>query len=154
MTVAIAVLAVLGTDAARLHAEEEASMAENADPVAAIEAFIKDLQQLAHGLLEEGQSVPGWKLVPKRGSPHWIDEERALAFLRKDNKITKPHYIDEKLKSAAQVADWYKKNKIDISWDLLISSESTGVTFAPESDKREAIDLGTMPRALANIIGK
>jgi peptidyl-prolyl cis-trans isomerase B (cyclophilin B) len=42
VAVAIAVLAVLGTDAARLHAEEEASMAENADPVAAIEAFIKE----------------------------------------------------------------------------------------------------------------
>jgi peptidyl-prolyl cis-trans isomerase B (cyclophilin B) len=42
VTVAIAVWAVFGTGAARAQAEQEVSMAENADPVAAIEAFIKE----------------------------------------------------------------------------------------------------------------
>jgi hypothetical protein len=46
-----------------------------------IEAFIKDLQQMAHGLLEEGRKVPGWKLVNKRATRQWTNEDKAVAFL-------------------------------------------------------------------------
>jgi len=40
-----------------------------------LEDWIKDLRALAHQMLDSGASVPGYKLVAKRGTRQWIDEQ-------------------------------------------------------------------------------
>jgi hypothetical protein len=100
-----------------------------------VEAFIKDLQQLAHGLLESGTKVPGWKLVNKRATRQWTNEDKAEAWMeaRGIYPLQEP-----KLKSPAQAEKDMKKMKEKLPDDLVVAV-SSGSTLAPESDSRPAV---------------
>ena len=114
-----------------------------------IEAFIKDLQQLAHGLLEEGQKVPGWKLVNKRATRQWTNEDKAVAFL---TGVGVEAWGDPKPLSPAQAEKALKKAKIELPADLVVAV-STGSTLAPENDPRPAVlQIGqTLTKAMSKI---
>jgi hypothetical protein len=105
------------------------------DQVPLVEAFIKDLQQLAHGLIEEGKAVPGWKLVNKRATRQWIDEDKAVAFL---SGVGVEAWGEPKALSPAQAEKALKKAKIELPDDLVVAV-STGSTLAPENDPRPAV---------------
>lgn len=114
-----------------------------------IEGFIKDLQQLAHGLLEEGQKVPGWKLVNKRATRQWTNEDKAEAWMeaRGIYPLQEP-----KLKSPAQAEKDIKKMKEKLPEDLIVAV-SSGSTLAPENDPRPAVlQIGqTLTKAMSKI---
>ena len=105
------------------------------DQAPLIEAFIKDLQQLAHGLLESGTKVPGWKLVNKRATRQWTNEDKAEAWMeaRGIYPLQEP-----KLKSPAQAEKDMKKMKEKLPDDLVVAV-SSGSTLAPERDSRPAV---------------
>jgi hypothetical protein len=107
------------------------------------------LQQLAHGLIEEGASVPGWKLVNKRATRQWTDEDKASDFLEANGvyPLQEPKVI-----SPAVAEKALKKAKIALPDDLVVAV-STGSTLAPESDPRPAVlQLGqTLSKAMAKI---
>jgi hypothetical protein len=42
-----------------------------------LEGWIEDLRSLATRVLEGATPVPGWKLVAKRATRKWIDEDKA-----------------------------------------------------------------------------
>ena len=113
-----------------------------------VESFLKDLQQLAHGLIEEGKPIPGWKLVNKRATRQWIDEQKASKFMEDNGVIV--HEL--KIKSPAAVEKELKKAKKELPADLVVAV-STGSTLAPESDPRPAVlQLGqTLSKAMAKI---
>ena len=119
------------------------------DQIPMVEAFIKDLQQLAHGLIEEGQKVPGWKLVNKRATRQWINEDKAVAFL---SSAGVEAWAEPKPLSPAQAEKALKKAKIELPADLVVAV-STGSTLAPESDPRPAVlQIGqTLSKAMAKI---
>lgn len=114
-----------------------------------IEGFIKDLQQLAHGLLEEGQKVPGWKLVNKRATRQWTNEDKAVAFLTSAGVEA---WAEPKPLSPAQAEKVLKKAKIELPADLVVAV-STGSTLAPENDPRPAVlQIGqTLTKAMSKI---
>ena len=114
-----------------------------------IEAFIKDLQQLAHGMLEEGQPVPGWKLVPKRATRKWIADEGKVAAWLESQGVTP--YV-KKLPTITDVEKVLKKAKVELPAELA-PAVSTGSTLAPESDPRPAVlQIGqTLSKAMAKI---
>jgi hypothetical protein len=119
------------------------------EQVPMIEAFIKDLQQLAHGLLEEGQPVPGWKLVPKRATRKWIaDEAKVAAWL--ESQGVEPYV--KKLPTITEVEKVLKKAKVALPAEFA-PAVSTGSTLAPESDPRPAVlQIGqTLSKAMAKI---
>jgi len=118
------------------------------DQVPMVEAFIKDLQKLAQGLLEEGQSVPGWKLVNKRATRQWASDDRAENFLRGAGVAP----FEQKLLSPAQAEKALKKDKIVLPDDLVVAV-SSGSTLAPESDPRPAVlQIGqSLKKAMAKI---
>ena len=118
------------------------------DQLPLIEGFLKDLQQLAHDIMEEGQKVPGWKLVNKRATRRWIDEEKASKFMEDNGVIV--HEL--KIKSPAAVEKELKKAKVQLPDDLVVAV-STGSTLAPESDPRPAVvQIGqTLAKAMAKI---
>ena len=118
------------------------------DQIPMVEAFIKDLQQLAHGLIEEGNAVPGWKLVNKRATRQWTDADKAAAFLMQSG--IEP--FEEKIITPAAADKLLKKAKQNLPDDLVIAV-SSGSTLAPESDPRPAVaSIGqTLKKAMAKI---
>jgi hypothetical protein len=134
---------------AKLEALPHDQIAHYLSMVPTIESFIKDLQQLAHGLLEEGQPVPGYKLVPKRATRQWVNEDKAVAFL---SSAGVEAWGEPKALSPAQAEKALKKAKIELPADLVVAV-STGNTLAPESDPRPAVlQIGQMlSKAMAKI---
>jgi hypothetical protein len=100
-----------------------------------VESFLKDLQQLAHQMLEEGRPIPGWKLVNKRAIRQWADEDKAVAFL---SSVGVEAWAEPKPISPAVAEKALKKAKIELPAEL-VSAVSSGSTLAPESDPRPAV---------------
>ena len=119
------------------------------DQLPLVESFLKDLQQLAHGLIEEGKTIPGWKLVNKRATRQWTDEDKAHDWLEANGvyPLQEPKVI-----SPAVAEKALKKAKKELPADLVVAV-STGSTLAPESDPRPAVlQLGqTLNKAMAKI---
>ena len=113
-----------------------------------VESFIKDLQQLAHGLIEEGAGVPRWKLVNKRATRQWTDPDKAAAFLMQTG--VEPY--EEKLITPAAAEKLLKKAKQNLPDDLVVAV-SSGSTLAPESDPRPSVvSIGqTLRKALSKV---
>ena len=134
---------------AKLEALPHDQIAFYLEQVPMIEAFIKDLQQLAHGLLEEGQAVPGWKLVPKRATRKWVADEGKVAAWLESQGVTP--YV-KKLPTITDVEKVLKKAKVELPAELA-PAVSTGSTLAPESDPRPAVlQIGqTLSKAMAKI---
>jgi hypothetical protein len=93
--------------------------------------------------LENGAQVPGWKLVQKRATRKWTDEDAVVEICRK-SKVKVDDMYNRKLKSPAQL-EKSAKNVFAKKLHKMVHSVSSGVTIAPESDKRPAI---TDPMAL------
>jgi len=134
---------------AKLEALPVEQIAHYLEQVPLIEGFIKDLQQLAHGLLEEGQKVPGWKLVNKRATRQWTNEDKAVAFL---TQVGVEAWGKPKPLSPAQAEKVLKKAKIELPADLVVAV-STGSTLAPADDPRpEVLQIGqTLTKAMSKI---
>ena len=134
---------------AKIEALPVEQIAHYLDQIPMVEGFIKDLQQLAHGLIEEGNAVPGWKLVNKRATRQWVDQKKAEEWLvaREIYPLEEP-----KLISPAAAEKVLKKTKQNLPDDLVVAV-SSGSTLAPESDPRPAVvPIGqTLKKAMAKI---
>lgn len=134
---------------AKLEALPVDQIAHYLEQIPVVESFIKDLQQLAHGLIEEGKAVPGWKLVNKRATRQWTDEDKAVAFL---SSVGVEAWAEPKPLSPAQAEKALKKAKIELPDDLVVAV-SSGSTLAPESDPRPSVvQIGqTLRKALSKV---
>jgi hypothetical protein len=109
------------------------------DQIPMVESFLKDLQQLAHQLIEGGKPIPGWKLVPKRATRKWANDGEAYEWVvhnRPTGSDIDPYEL--KQKSPAMIEKEFKKHKIELPADLVVAV-SSGSTLAPESDPRPAV---------------
>ena len=97
----------------------------------AVENLIREARTQAHLMLSNGEKVPGWKLVAKRGTRQWTVDEKALA---KKLKLSTAELYDHKLKSPAGV----EKLGVKIPNGLAVMV-SSGTTIAPVADNRPAI---------------
>jgi len=100
-----------------------------------LEDWIKDLRALAFGLLEQGATVPGYKLVQKQARRQWVDEGKAAQWLIAQ-KIN-PTKVAEVI-SPAQAEKELKKSKVALPDDLVVAV-SSGTTLAPVDDPRPAV---------------
>ena len=94
-----------------------------------VEEFIKSVREMAFTMLENDVKVPGYKLVAKRGTRQWVDDDDAIKFL--GDKA-----FEKKLISVAQAEKLVGKK--DFPQELAVSV-STGNTLANEDDPRPAI---------------
>jgi hypothetical protein len=98
-----------------------------------LEAWIAEVKSLALRMLEDNVPVSGYKLVPKRASRVWVDEQKARGYLLaqglEESEITE-------VRSVAQIEKVLKKRKIEMPEFVSVSS---GNTIAPESDPRSAV---------------
>lgn len=130
-----------------LDAVEIATYVRDAD---LLEAWISEVRALAMQMMEKGVRLPGYKLVPKRGTRKWLNEERAFEELASLG-LMPDELVETSMRSPAQIEKALKKRKLELPRDLVVST-STGNTIAPESDPRpEALQIG---KQLAAALGK
>jgi len=102
-----------------------------------VEKWISDLRDLALQILESGEPVPGYKLVPKRAMRTWVDEDKAYFALSKLG-VDRSELVETALLSPAKVEKILKRSKLSLPDDIVVSV-SSGTTIAPESDPRSAV---------------
>lgn len=128
-----------------LSPDELKVIVDNAEDIV---AWVKAAQQMAQTRLENGLPMPGYKLVAKRASRSWIDEQAALEAICERFYTDPDDLFRRTFLSPAQVE---KALRLDKEGKALINtlteSISSGTTLAPENDKRPAVDGRTRPSA-------
>ena len=128
---------------------EHDKISEALEVADAIDAWVKDVRKFAHEQMELGVKFDGWKLVQKRATNKWHDEEGALALVRKAKKLTLDECAPPALLSAAQLKILCKKKGVDFDkFEAYCSATSSGTTIAKASDKRPEYIAGGAIRAL------
>lgn len=124
---------LLKHDDMREHLEE---WLPQADLLIELGNFIKDL---AHDQMDKGMQIRGWKLVQKRPTRNWVDEDKTLRYLAKVGLPAADRYV-KKLISPAQAEKALKAAGLPAELPkALVDAKSSGTTLAPESDKRPAV---------------
>lgn len=95
-----------------------------------LESFLTSVRNAALVLLENGHRVPGWKLVARRATRRWENETKAMAYF-KEVGLHMEDFTEMKLRSPAQM-----EKILDELPEELVVKKSSGVTVAPESDRR------------------
>lgn len=126
---------VADMDAARLAAVLE--------EVNQVEDWCRRVKEHAHHVATHGAGIPGWKLVAKRATRRWKDEEMAAALLSDIIPIEKGSiWTEPELKSPAKIEPLMPgKNKTERAKALagLCEKESSGTVLAPEADPRPPV---------------
>jgi hypothetical protein len=94
-----------------------------------LESWIDSVRVLAYDMLENNVKVPGFKLVAKRGTRQWVNDEAPV-------KLLGDKAYESKLISVAQAEKLVGKKNFPS--DLAVSV-STGSTLVPENDPRPAV---------------
>ena len=116
-----------------------------------LEDWIKDLRNLALSTLERGNTIPGYKLVAKRGTRQWVSEDAAKRVLL--NILDESEVVESSLLSPAKVEKLLKKRAIEMPEGLVVSI-SSGNTLASEDDPRpSAVLIGQQLSAALSKIG-
>lgn len=143
----------ISTETLALTREElAAQLAERLPYADAMIKLGKEMKEMAHALLEQGQPVKGWKLVKSRASYDWKDEEKTLRHFAKAGIPAAERHV-KKIISPAQAKTLLKGMSLpETLFDALYENVSSGnTTLAPESDKRPAVTLAPDAlRALAD----
>ena len=104
-----------------------------------LESWIDAVRVLAYDMLENNIKVPGFKLVAKRGTRQWVNDEAPV-------KLLGDKAYESKLISVAQAEKLVGKKNFPSDVSVSVSS---GSTLAAESDPRPAVlNLG---KQLANL---
>ncbi len=107
------------------------------DKLPLVEEWIKSLRRHAHTMLEAGTSVPGFKLVEKRPTRRWKNQEELLDWAASEN-LEDEEIFEKKIKSPAQIEKVVGKKNVPSD---LIMSVSTGLSMVPDTDRRPPVAL-------------
>jgi hypothetical protein len=102
-----------------------------------IEDWLRALRAHVQHELEQGNAVPGWKLVNKRATRVWADQGDVVKWASKMG-LHEDELFDKKIKSPAQLEKIVGKKNLPAE---LVSAVSSGFTLARENDKRPAAQL-------------
>ena len=100
-----------------------------------LEEWVKDLRELAHQMLEADVNVPGYKLVAKRATRQWENDNLALTAL---TTFGVQPYKPPELISPAQAEKLFGKSNKAVLDDLVVAV-SSGSTLVADSDPRPAV---------------
>lgn len=119
-------------DPAELSAED---LARRLDLLPALKDWIKTMEAMAFQRIQRKDTIPGYKLVAKQSRRKWKDEEAAVDWMLA-NGISMDDACKVTFMSPAQ-AEKLVKDKTGMA--DLVTSESTGLTLVPDTDKRPAV---------------
>ena len=126
------------------------ALAAMLDQAGQVETFVSELRKYAHGLLETGNALQptGYKLVPKRSTRKWIDEEKATIALKKRLGAKS---FNKKLLSPAQAEKKLTKRVYVQFFQPMIDKKSSGTNMVREDNPKEAI---TTSQPLVQLAGE
>lgn len=102
----------------------------------AIKAWVKSVEEFAFNESQHGRIPPGFKLVPKRATRKWRDEDEARTYLALELGLNDIDVFKApSLKTPAQIEALLSKEDKKKLEDIVLK-ESSGSTLAPETDKR------------------
>ncbi|MFQ0815745.1 hypothetical protein AVM02_07485 [Brucella anthropi] len=110
-----------------------------------ISSWVSQVRAVVSEAIEKGHKIDGWKLVPKRATRKWTDEEAVSTIIEANHIVTDDFYTPPQIKTPAQVEMILKRDKrklSDIGLDQFITAESSGTTLAPDADSRPAAVTG------------
>lgn len=108
----------------------------------AIGNYVKAVQEYAHAQALAGNIPAGFKLVAKRATRKWKDEDEVLKVLRGREIPDEELFTAPKLKSPAQLEKFFpgkNKNERQAAMADLVESKSSGLNLAPVEDPRPAV---------------
>jgi hypothetical protein len=117
-----------------LNVEQIANYLKKADM---LEQWIADVRGLAHQILDAGKPVPGFKLVAKRATRQWADDDQALVAMLNEG-IPESELLTSKVISPAQAEKVLKKHGKQLPANQVVAV-SSGSTLVEESDPRPAV---------------
>ena len=113
-------------------------LAEILNKAELVQAWIAQVQAEASQRLDHGQTVPGWKLVAKKGMEKWTDQDAAQAELQ--DEFPSLIWSMLKLRTPAQVKAILKRERQDKDFvETLTNRESSGTTLARDEDPRPGV---------------
>lgn len=116
------------------------TLEQRLDMAETLELWIGAVRQDAHTKLEAGVDVPGWKLVPKRATRKWRNEDAVAEIV--EHLPAKDTHEPPTVRSPAQLLSLKAvKADADLKRRLLdqVTSVSTGTTLTRSSDPRPAV---------------
>lgn len=102
-----------------------------------LEQWIADLRGLAHQVLEVGKPIPGYKLVAKRATRQWVDDDAALVAMMNEG-LSEGELLVSKVISPAQAEKVLKKHGKQLPANQVVAV-SSGSTMVEDSDPRPAV---------------
>lgn len=122
---------------------EEVARALKVVPI--LKGWLKSVQEYAYFRAMSGEVIPGYKLCEKRPTRKWQNEDLAIEYFEQKG------FVEREIFKAPQIrtpADFEKVNKLNkkekLAIEHLIVKESSGLTLAPEYDKRPAVTPGAL----------
>jgi hypothetical protein len=98
--------------------------------------WLRAVQEFAHAEAVDGRIPPGFKLVAKRATRRWRDENEML-----DALIDYPReelFVEPKVKSPAQIEKLVGKKNFGVLEGIVVR-ESSGTNLVPEDDPKPAV---------------
>lgn len=129
------------------------------DAAEKLEEWISRLREHALHIQRQGQKIPGWKLVDKRGTRKWSDPLITTAEAARDfgqrafhaPELLSPAQLEKRLKAEAK--NKASRKVIDEWINERVSCESSGTTMVRDSDRRpEASSAASATRAFTTTI--
>lgn len=112
------------------------ALADTLDFLPILEGWIKNTREFAYGEAEQGRTIPQWKLVEKRATRKWRDEEAVVTWFKAHHPEVE--LWERKLATPAAIEKALPKDERTALEDLCVK-ESSGHTLVHESDKRAAV---------------
>lgn len=117
-------------------------LAETLTLLPQIEAWAKGVREFAYSEAQHGRCPPGFKLVAKRVTRKWKNEDDAVKHLEWNLRLKADDIFEPPaIKSVAQIEKLVGKEKFksDMALNDLISQESSGNSLVEEADPRAPI---------------
>lgn len=112
-----------------------------------IEAWCKDVRMTALNRLQDGEPIPGYKLVQGRqGNRAWLSEPAVITLLKETLGYPDDQIYTFKVISPAQAKKWLKKAQPQ-HWkqvEALITRSEGKPTLAPEADPKPTLTLNPL----------
>lgn len=97
--------------------------------------WLNALGSFAHAEAMRGRTPPGWKLIAKRSTRQWKDENGTVSALRIVG-LPEEDIFDISVRSPAQIEE-----RIDLDVGFLVERVSSGTRLVPASDPHPAVSL-------------